>query len=99
MTHEVQFGEAAAADLIALHRWIEDGAGMAIADAYLERLHARCLSLSAFPNRGTPRDDLGGGLRSLSFERSLVIFYRVERSSVTILRVVSGARELGGLLS
>ena len=83
--------------MLALHQWIEDEAGEAIADAYLDRLEAKCWSLCDFPGRGTPRVGIGDGIRSITFERRLIIFYRVERQVLLILRIVSGARDLTAL--
>ena len=98
MTHTVEFLEPAATDLIALYEWIEDAAGSAIADAYLARLKARCLTLADFPNRGTPRDDLRRGIRSLSFEGRMLIFYQVQDQTVSILHILSTARETPTLI-
>ena len=93
MTYSLRFLQIARDDLIALHTWVEGEADAVVADAYLERIEARCWNLTEFPNRGTPRDDLMPGVRSLSFERRILIFYRVEGLLVEIMRVVSGARE------
>ncbi len=53
--------------------------------------------LADFPERGTPRPELGRGARSLVVGRYLIL-YRVGPDSVDILRIVHGARELGALL-
>jgi hypothetical protein len=37
------------------------------------------------------------GFRTLAFERRLIIAYEVESTAVTVLRVISGARDLGRL--
>jgi toxin ParE1/3/4 len=94
VTYEVRYTEFAKADLIALHAWIEEATDFETADRYLQRLERHCLALAEFPNRGTPRGDLGPEVRSLSFERRLVVFYRVENHVVAILRILSGARNL-----
>jgi len=97
VTRELRFSQSARDELIALHAWVEGEAGTAIADAYQERIEARCRTLTEFPNRGTPRDDLIPGVRTLSFERRILIFYRVEESEVLILWIVSTARDLPNL--
>ena len=76
-----------------------DEAGWTIADAYYLRVEARLLSLSEFPRRGTPRDELQPGIRTVPFERRLVVFYEVEGDTVTVRRVINGARETRGLLN
>jgi toxin ParE1/3/4 len=96
VSHAVRLSPLAIADLIALHGWVVEQADRATADGYLARIEARLAALADFPHRGTPRGDLGPGVRTLAFERRLVIAYRAEDAVVTVLRVVSGARDLGG---
>lgn len=90
---ELSFHPQAEADLSDLFRWVEAEAGAEVADRYLARIEAKCATLTAYPNRGSPRDDLGAGVRTQSFERRLVIAYRVEGDRVVILAVANGARE------
>jgi toxin ParE1/3/4 len=75
-----------------------ESADRAVADAYLDRIEQKIVSVAEFPLRGTPRDDLAAGVRTLVFERRLLIAYRVENAVVIVLRVISGQRELGPLL-
>jgi toxin ParE1/3/4 len=81
-------------DIIALHRWTAREAGTEIADGYLGRIETRIAGLADFPHRGALRDDLAPGLRTLSFERSLLIAYRVDAADVTILRVATRCANL-----
>lgn len=66
-----------------------------------DRLGARIAEttdrLADFPESGTPRSELGPGLRSLVVGHYLVL-YRVGPDSVDIVRVVHGARELRALI-
>lgn len=96
--HEIRVSAQAAEDLAGLRRWIVAEADGNTADAYLDRLKAHLAKLAAFPQRGTSREDLAPGLRTLSFERRLLIAYRVEDERVDILRIINGAREVGRLL-
>lgn len=98
MTHEIRLSALAIEDLLALHDWIASQADRRTADAYLDRVEMRLAALGDFPERGTPRDDLALGLRTLSFERRLVIAYQVGEAQVLVLRVISGQRELAPLL-
>jgi toxin ParE1/3/4 len=99
VTHRVVLSERAIEDLDVLHVWIAAEAGFAIANGYHDRLQARIEALSEFPNRGTPRDDLIPGLRTLTFERRFIIAYRVTARDVHVLRVISGQRELAPLFA
>ena len=94
MTYRLEQSALARRDLVDLHAWIVDEASDDIADAYLNRVIAKLATLVDFPNRGTPRPDLGPGVRTVSFERRLIVIYRVEAETVTILRVVNGSRDL-----
>ena len=94
MSHRVALSRPAMDDLVAVHRWIAAEAGEAIADGYIDRIEKCCAGLEQFPDRGTPRPEMGQGVRSLSFERTMMIFYRTAEDVVTILRVLHGAREL-----
>lgn len=57
---------------------------------YLERIEAYCRTLSAFPERGTLRDDLRPGLRLVGFEKRVTIAFRVMPGRVMIYRVLYG---------
>lgn len=97
-THRVRLSALALEDLVMLHRWIAQAADPKAADGYLDRIEARVMALAHYPDRGTPRDDLVPGLRTLSFERRRVIAYRVSEDAVDVLRIIDAARELTPLL-
>jgi toxin ParE1/3/4 len=84
----------AQADLLEIHSWLKDVAGLDIAEAYLDRLQVHLTTLENHPQRGTPRPKAGIGVRSITFERRLVVGYRVMDHEVWVERVVSGARNL-----
>ena len=98
MTYDVQLSALAIEDLIALHQWVSAEADIPTADGYLARIEERMAALSNFPHRGSPRDDLIAGLRTLTFERRLLIAYNVEGKVVTVQRVINAVRDLGLVL-
>jgi toxin ParE1/3/4 len=93
LRYQVRLSEPAYEDLAGIWAWIAADAGLDIADAYRTRLLGFLAKLEDFPRRGTPRDDLRPGIRSLVFERTIIAFYQVDSSIVTILRIVHGARD------
>ena len=95
MAAEIVFTQPALDDLFSLYLYVAEAAGLDTADAYDARLRAACARLAGFPNRGTPRDDLGSGVRTIAFERRAVIVYRPEGESARILRVQHRGRALG----
>lgn len=95
---QVELSRLALADLERIGDWVAANAGAAVAIAYLDRIEAMCAMLADFPHRGTPRDDLGPGVRTISFEGRATIAYRVEAESVLILGVFHAGRLLSGPL-
>lgn len=91
--YEVSFRSRAEADLLALYEYIAEEAGSAVAAAYIERIEAACLNLATFPERGTQRDDIGPGLRTIGFERRATIASQVLEKEVVILRIFYGGRD------
>lgn len=96
--YEVIFRPQAADDLLALYHYIADQAGLTVAGGYIDRIEAACLSLETFPERGTRRDDIRSGLRTMGFERRATIVFRVGENEVTILRIFYGGRDFELLL-
>lgn len=98
MTYDVQLSALAIEDLIALHQWVSVEADIPTADGHLTRIEERIAALADFPQRGSPRNDLVAGLRTLTFERRLLISYNVDGKVVTIQRVINAIRDLAPIL-
>jgi toxin ParE1/3/4 len=79
---EVRFRPLAEVDLFALYNYIAQQAGHAVAGSYIDRIEAACLALEVFPERGTRRDDIRPGIRTLGFERRATIVFRVLENEV-----------------
>lgn len=94
MTQRLLFSPEAQKDLTDLYLVIAGRAGRARAIGYIDRIEARCFSLTDFPERGMRRDDLWPGLRVMGFERRTSIAFVVGDDTVTILRVLYGGRDL-----
>ena len=83
-------------DLLALYDWIALRAGADTAFAYTRKIEATAASLAQYPERGTPRDDLVRGLRTVPYRRRTIIGYRVVDGRVEVLRLVHGGQEWDG---
>jgi toxin ParE1/3/4 len=95
VNRRVRFDRQARADLAGIYRYIRDETGIpSLARAYVDRLYDQCLRLGLFPERGTRRPELRPGLRVIGFERRAVIVFVIEETSVRILRVLYGGRDL-----
>jgi toxin ParE1/3/4 len=90
---KVIFRPQAEADLLALYRYIAEASGLGTAGGYIDRIEIACTSLATFPNRGTKRDDLAPGLRTIAFERRVTIVYRVLKIGVEIITIAYGGRD------
>src|SRR5258708_1668533 len=91
--HSVEFLRPAEDDLFNLYESIAARAGNVTAGSYVERIEAACLALQTSPLRGTRRDDILSGLRTIGFERRATIVFRVRGSRVTIVRVFYGGQD------
>ncbi len=94
MTHSVTVRPSALADLTAIYDWVADEAGAEIAGAYRKRLLAACSSLGDFPSRGSRRDDLAPGVRTISFEGRALIAYVIRGQAVDVLRILHHGRDV-----
>ena len=97
MPHNIVWRNTAQDDLRGLYFWIADQADFETARSYTKRIEDYVLKLTEFPNRGTPRDDLVAGMRTLTYRRRTVIAYRVADETVEILRVLHGARDIAAI--
>jgi toxin ParE1/3/4 len=91
---KVVFSPEAQADLLALYDYIADQASATTALRYVTRIERYCLGFDIAPERGTRRDDLRPGLRTIGFERRATIAFHVEGRTVTIDRILYGGRSL-----
>jgi toxin ParE1/3/4 len=94
VTCKVSFLPTALEDRRSIFVYVAEAADFETADKYDRRIEGACLRLGNFPGRGTPRDDLAPGLRTLSFERRAVIAYKVQAGDVQIVRILYGGRDL-----
>jgi toxin ParE1/3/4 len=88
------FRPQAEADLDAIYDYIAEAShNFEVAFNFTERLRVACFRLVDFSERGTPRDDLLPGLRTVGFERKSVIAYTVVGDDVVIVNIFHGGRD------
>lgn len=88
MAFKVRILPDAEDDLFEIYTYVAKNGGAERADGYDHRIRAACRRLADFPNRGTPRNPLEPGLRSIPFERRATIYYRVAERVVEIVRIL-----------
>lgn len=91
---KVGFSPTAEEDLTSLQDYIAEHSGFERASNYTKRIQDYCLDLALSPGIGTLRDDLRPGLRTVGFERRLVIAFYVTAETIFIDRILYGGREL-----
>jgi toxin ParE1/3/4 len=94
MTRRVIFGRRALEDLREIGVWITARANAQVAERYLNRLRFYCERFDAFPERGTRRDELRPGLRTIGFERRVTVAFAVLAEEVVIVRLFYGGRDI-----
>ncbi|GAA0867056.1 hypothetical protein GCM10009115_33440 [Sphingopyxis soli] len=91
---DVVWRQTATDDLYRLYDWIAESADPDTAFTYTSAIEAHAADLATYPNRGTLRDDLAPGVRTLNFQGRTVIAYRVG-AAVEVLRIFHAGQELG----
>ena len=92
--YHVVFSPEAESQLVALYFHIAEAASPKIAAKYTEGIVKECESLRTLPHRGTRRDHIRAGLRTIGFRRRVTIAFEVADDVVTILGVFYGGRDL-----
>jgi toxin ParE1/3/4 len=94
LTHRVKFAPEAEAQLVALYFHLAAAASPEIAGSFIEAIVEQCENLRTFPIRGTPRDEVRPGLRTVGFRRRVTIAFEVTAGTVTILGIFYGGQDL-----
>ena len=77
-TWRVRYAPPARDDLRTILTYISQRAGVSVASGFVSRLQRACDDLSTAPFRGTARDDLRPGLRTVGVERRATILFYVQ---------------------
>ena len=98
MSHRVVFAPEAEAGLAAIFDYLSERGGASRALAFTERIVEACRRLALFPVRGTIRNDVRPGVRVIGVARRVSVGFFVKGDTVTILRVLSGGRDVWAAL-
>lgn len=98
MTHSVVFAPEAIDDPRSLYDLIADASSPARALSYVEELRQYCLNLACFPKRGTRRDAIRPGLRTIGYRRRVTVAFHIKDTNMVIDRLLYGGRDLEDLL-
>jgi plasmid stabilization system protein ParE len=98
MAYRIVFTPEARDQLDHLHSYIASASDAEIALRFADGILDHIATLSEFPQRGTPRDDLRPGMRTLAWRRRVTIAFVVEESDVVVIGIFYGGRDLATLL-
>lgn len=94
----VRYRPEAYADLENIFHYVLRASGSQVtARRFVTRIRNRCNRIGNVPRGGRPRDDLELGLRTVPFEHSAVIAYKVEDGAVRIVNIFFGGRDYEAL--
>ncbi len=85
-------------DLLDIWHWGARHFSIEIADRHLLEIQEAAARLADFPETGRARDDLLAGIRSIVVYPT-VVFYRVTRTAVQVVRVIDGRRNIAAILA
>lgn len=84
--------------MAALYGYIATAASPQIAQRYTDAIVNHCEELSAFPLRGTLRNDIRPGLRITNYRKRTVIAFAVDAKQVSILGIYYGGQDFESAL-
>lgn len=99
MSHRVIFAPEARDQLDHLYRYIATAAhDEAVARRFVEGIIDYAETLGTFPDRGTPRETIRTGLRTLAWRRRVTLAYVVEARDVVVVGVFYAGQDFETLL-
>jgi toxin ParE1/3/4 len=98
MLYRVLFTPEAEAQLADVYSYIAEASSPAVAQRFTDAVIAYCKGFSVHPRRGTRRDDLRPGLRTVGFRRRVTIAFAIEDTTVIIAGIFYGGQEFEAAL-
>lgn len=98
-SYRVVFRREAIQHLEELYDYIADAGSPENAALYTEAIVTYCEGLIDFPHRGSVRDDIRPGLRTIGYRKRVVIAFTVLDDTVVILGIFYGGRDHETLLA
>lgn len=93
---QLEYSPNAERNLQAIENYITDKTNAATADGVVDRILDRADQLTDMPKTGRVRDEIAPGVRSVTSD-NYVIYYRIERDKVEILRIWHSSRDIVAL--
>lgn len=97
--YRVVFRREAIQQLEELYDYIAGAGSPENAARYTGAIVAYCEGLSDFPHRGSARDDIRPGLRTVGYKKRVVIAFAVLDDTVAVLGIFYGGRDYETVLA
>lgn len=98
-SYRVVFRREALSQLDELYEYIAGTGAPGNAARYIEAIVTFCEDLATFPRRGSLREDIRPGLRTISYRKRVVVAFAILEDTVAILGIFYGGRDHEALLS
>jgi len=82
--YRIVFTHPAKAQIDELYAYVAVESGEVRADRLVEEIISACMALDTFPERGTKRDDIRAGLRTLGHKRQATIAFSIDGPSEVV---------------
>jgi toxin ParE1/3/4 len=94
LIYKVVFSPGAETDLDELEQYLGSRFSEERAQRYVRRIVSYCVSLTTAPYRGSPRNDIRKGLRTVGFERRVTIAFEIFENRIVISGISYAGRRL-----
>ncbi len=99
MTDRTVFTPEAEEQLVELYRYISATGSPAAAAGYTNSIVAFCEELATFPRLGKARDDIRPGLRTIGFQRRVLVAFAAIGQDLVIVGIFYGGRDYEAALT
>jgi len=99
VAHSIILTPEARDHLDAIYDYIAAAAAPDIAQRFTDGILDHIGKLTDFPHRGTMRDDLRPGLRTIAWQRRVTVAFAVDDKAVVVIGIFYGGRDFETLLS
>ena len=97
--YRVVFRREAIQHLEELYDYIAEAGSPEIAARYIEAIVTYYEGLTDFPHRGSARDDIRPGLRTIGYKKRVIIAFAILDDRVAILGIFYGGRDYETILA
>jgi toxin ParE1/3/4 len=98
-TFRVVFSEEADRHLLSIWQYLAERGGPEAADRFVRLVTEKCAGLSTMPDRGSPRDDLKPGMRTVPIPRRATIGYVVTGDDVVVVGIGYRGQDMSKLVA